>query len=99
MPESSCLIADREAERSSMRTTSVQRTTGALLAVLVALGPAHSAAESVTMVSYGGSYADACEEAYLKPFTARTGIEVTLDDYNGGLSQVPVRIPWGAFRR
>ena len=40
------------------------------------------------MVSWGGSYTDACEEAYLKPFTAHTGIEVTLDDYNGGLSQV-----------
>ena len=40
------------------------------------------------MVSWGGSYTDACEEAYLKPFTAHTGIEVTLDDYNGGLSQI-----------
>ena len=78
-----------------MRTTSVHRTTGALLAVLVALGPAHSAAESVTMVSYGGSYADACKEAYLKPFTAHTGIEVTLDDYNGGLSQVRSQVEAG----
>ena len=46
---------------------------GLLLALLVVLGPGYSAAESVTVVSWGGSYTDACEEAYLKPFAADTG--------------------------
>ena len=71
-----------------MRATTVNRTASVLLALLAALGTAHAAAESVTVVSWGGSYADACEMAYLKPFAADTGIEVTLDDYSGGLSQI-----------
>ena len=66
-----------------------------LLAVLLAFGPAHAMAESVTVVSWGGSYTDACEEAYLKPFAAETGIDVTLDDYNGGLSQVRSQVEAG----
>ena len=49
----------------------------------------------MTVVSWGGSYADACEEAYLKPFAAATGIEVTLDDYNGGLSEIRSQVEAG----
>ena len=64
------------------------RMTSVLLAALAGFGAACSVAESVTVVSWGGSYAKACEEAYLKPFAAETGIEVLLDDYNGGLSQI-----------
>ena len=58
------------------------------IALLAGLGAALSWAESLTVVSWGGSYAKACEEAYLKPFAAETGIQVLLEDYNGGLSQV-----------
>ena len=76
--------------RSQPAPTYTFRPGRLLLAVLLAFGPAHAMAESVTVVSWGGSYTDACEEAYLKPFAAETGIEVTLDDYNGGLSQVRV---------
>ena len=77
-----------------MCATSVNPIASGLLTALVALGPA-SSAESVTVVSWGGSYADACEEAYLKPFAADTGIEVTLDDYSGGLSQIRSQVEAG----
>ena len=60
-----------------MRTIPVYRMTRLLLAALVGFGPAYTAAESVTVVSWGGSYADACEEAYLKPVAAETGVEVS----------------------
>ena len=83
-------MADR-----NMRATPMDRVTRLLLAALVGFGPVYSAAESVTVVSWGGSYADACEEAYLKPFAAETGIEVLLDDYNGGLSQVRSQVEAG----
>ena len=83
-------MADR-----NMRAAPVDRVTRLLLAALVGFGPVYSAAESVTVVSWGGSYADACEEAYLKPFAAETGIEVLLDDYNGGLSQVRSQVEAG----
>ncbi|MCY3813228.1 MAG: ABC transporter substrate-binding protein [Gammaproteobacteria bacterium] len=74
-----------------MRATSINQVAG----VLLGLGAAYSAAESVTVVSWGGSYADACEEAYLKPFAAATGIDVTLDDYSGGLSQIRSQVEAG----
>ena len=80
-----------------MRAPRVCRTTTVLLAALAGFGPASSAAESVTVVSWGGSYANACEEAYLKPFAAATGIEVLLDDYNGGLSQVRSQVETGGL--
>ena len=78
-----------------MRATTVNRTASVLLALMATLGTAYAADESVTVVSWGGSYADACEEAYLKPFAAETGIEVTLDDYSGGLSQIRSQVEAG----
>ena len=52
-------------------------------------------AQAITVVSFGGSYARASQEAYHKPFTEETGIEVRLDDYNGGLAQVRAQIEAG----
>ena len=54
-----------------------------------------SHAESITVVSFGGSYARACQEAYHKAFTEETGIEVRLEDYNGGLAQVRAQVDAG----
>ena len=53
-------------------------------------------AQSVTVVSWGGSYARACEEAYHKAFTEETGIEIRLEDYNGGLAQIRAQVDAGA---
>jgi len=63
---------------------------------LLAFLPGTLAAESITVVSWGGSYARACVEAYHKAFTAETGIEVLLEDYNGGLAQVRAQVDAGA---
>lgn len=49
-------------------------------------------AQHVTVVSWGGSYARACEEAIFKPFEAETGIEVRVEDYNGGLAQIRAQV-------
>ena len=65
-------------------------------ASLLAFLPGALAAESITVVSWGGSYARACVEAYHKAFTAETGIEVLLEDYNGGLAQVRAQADAGA---
>ena len=67
----------------------------ALLAGFASL-PAAARAESVTVVSWGGSYAKACEKAYHEPFTAETGIEVRLESYNGGLAQVRAQAETGS---
>jgi putative spermidine/putrescine transport system substrate-binding protein len=52
-------------------------------------------AESLTMVSWGGSYSRACEKAYYRPFTEETGIQVREEDYNGGLAQIRAQVETG----
>ena len=52
--------------------------------------------ESITVVSYGGSYARACVLGYHESFTAETGIQVNLEDFNGGLAQIRAQVEAGA---
>ena len=70
----------------------------ALPALLTALVGLHAGcgADTVTVVSWGGSYAAACEKAYHEPFTAETGIGVSLESYNGGLAQVRAQVETGS---
>ena len=56
------------------------------IATLSMAGALATAEDSLTVVSWGGSYATASVEGYHKAFTAETGIEIKLDDYNGGLA-------------
>ena len=64
-----------------------------MLAFLCACAaPGSLLAQHVTVVSWGGSYARACEEAIFKPFEAETGIEVRVEDYNGGLAQIRAQV-------
>ena len=55
-----------------------------------------SAEESLTVVSWGGSYGRASQLAVLDPFTAETGIEVRIEDYNGGLAEVRAQVETGS---
>lgn len=66
-----------------------------LAAALLAADCAAPAGRSVTVVSWGGSYAQAITRAYLDPFAAATGIDVRLDDYNGGLAQIRAQVETG----
>ena len=50
---------------------------------------------SLTVISWGGSYGQAVTKAYLEPFAAATGIDVRLDDYNGGLAQIRAQVETG----
>jgi putative spermidine/putrescine transport system substrate-binding protein len=46
------------------------------------------AQEAITAVSWGGAYGKSQIEAYYKPYTAKTGVTINSEDYNGGLAQV-----------
>ena len=76
------------------RRTAIAVVLWPLLALLAPAGGI--SAESITVVSWGGSYARACQEAYHKGFTEETGIEVLLEDYNGGLAQIRAQVDAGA---
>ena len=53
------------------------------------------AQESLTVVSWGGAYTRSQVEAYHKPFTKKTGIAITSEDYNGGLAQIKAQVESG----
>ena len=66
----------------------------ALLAATQGAAPLH-AEESLTVVSWGGSYGRASRLATLEPFAAETGIEVRVEDYNGGLAEIRAQVETG----
>ena len=52
-------------------------------------------AETLTVVSWGGSYEQASRKAIFEPFSRETGIEVRVEVYNGGLAQVRAQVETG----
>ncbi len=54
------------------------------------------AEETVTVVSFGGAFAQACVDGYHKEFEEETGIKIKLEDYNGGLAQVRAQVDAGS---
>ena len=66
------------------------------LGLVVLVFPA--VAEQLTVVSWGGSYAKACNDGYIDPFAKSTGIKVHIADYNGGLAQVRAQVDSGNVR-
>ena len=51
--------------------------------------------DSLTVASWGGSYARAFQKAQHEPFTAETGIDIRLESYNGGLAQIRAQVESG----
>ena len=75
-----------------MRTFPLLRRT-ALLACLALLGG--GSAETLTLVSWGGSYEQVSRKAILEPFSKETGIDIRVEVYNGGLAQVRAQVETG----
>lgn len=50
------------------------------------------AAEKLTIVTYGGSLAAAQTKAAITPFSDKTGIKITLEDYSGGIAQLKAQV-------
>jgi len=50
---------------------------------------------SITVVSWGGSYARASVKAYHERFEQATGIRIKLEEYSGGLAQVRAQVETG----
>ncbi len=66
------------------------------LAVIAAFSAgAANAADSLTIVSWGGAYTKSQVEAYHKPWEEKTGIKINSEDYNGGLAQVKAQVESG----
>ncbi len=70
-------------------------TTVAAAAVLAVGMAASASADSLVVVSWGGAYTKSQIEAYHKPFTKQTGIEINSEDYSGGLAEVRAQVEAG----
>ena len=67
-----------------------------ILACLTLFAVPLSGAGEVVVVNFGGSYEKACDEGYYKAFTAETGIEVKIDQYDGSLAQIRAQVESGS---
>ena len=66
------------------------------MATVACLGLAGSAsAETLTVVSWGGSYEQASRKAIIEPFSRETGIDIRVETYNGGLAQIRAQVETG----
>ncbi|MEX3776404.1 ABC transporter substrate-binding protein [Pseudomonas sp. MYb118] len=54
-----------------------------------------SAAEKLTVVSFGGNNRQAQEKAFYQPFTAEKKVAITADDYNGEMAKIRVMADTG----
>lgn len=72
-------------------------TTAAATALMLA-GTTAPAAESLTVVSWGGAYTRSQVKAYHEPFTKKTGVNILSEDYNGGLAQIKTQVESGNIR-
>ena len=75
-----------------MTTFLLLRRTTVLASLLFA---SSATAETLTVVSWGGSYEQASRKAILDPFSKETGIDIRVDIYNGGLAQVRAQVETG----
>lgn len=56
---------------------------------------AAQAADTLTIVSWGGAYTKSQIEAYHKPYIKKTGITINSEDYSGGLAEVKAQVEAG----
>lgn len=70
--------------------TRVNSTGRKLLAAtgFLALSLPASAADNLTVVTYGGAFEKAVIKAYLEPFAAKTGANIVREQYDGGLAKL-----------
>jgi putative spermidine/putrescine transport system substrate-binding protein len=64
----------------------------AAMGTVLALGVS---AQTITVTSYGGAYGKSQVEVMHKPFTAKTGVKVLSEDYNGGLAEIRAQVKTG----
>jgi len=69
-------------------------TLAAAGALVLGMGIASQAqaASKLTVVSWGGAYTKSQVEAYHKPFSKKTGIQILSENYSGGLAEVKAQV-------
>lgn len=71
------------------------KTWGALASAMVASLAWNAQAQTLTVTSWGGAYGKSQLEAMHKPYTAKTGVKILSEDYNGGLAEIRAQVKTG----
>ena len=66
-----------------------------IIALVLVLTAISAAAETLTIVSWGGAYEYSQNEAYFKPFSAQTGIDINIERYDGGIAELRQQVESG----
>lgn len=82
--------------RTAYMTTSGLALAGLTALALIANKPA-VAADSLTIVSWGGAYSMSQREAFYKPFAKDTGIEVVEEEYNGEIAKIRAMVESNSY--
>ena len=67
----------------------------ALLLLFASACGSDNTSRTITTVSWGGSYGDAIHEGVNIPFIESTGINIKVEDYNGGLAEIRAQVEIG----
>lgn len=67
-------------------STSLIKTT--IAACTVGVFGAAQAADTISVVTFGGAYETAAKNAFFEPFTAKTGAQFSTESYDGGLAKL-----------
>lgn len=78
-----------------MIVNSLLRSCAPVILAAALVVPAMAQDRAITVVSFGGSYAESQKEAYLAPFQQETGIKANMVDYNGGLGEIRAQVETG----
>jgi putative spermidine/putrescine transport system substrate-binding protein len=65
------------------------------VAVAATLCAAGASAQQITVTSWGGAYTKSQAAAMHEPFTAKTGVKILSEDYNGGLAELRAQVKTG----
>lgn len=66
-----------------------------LAGTVMAGGLSAIAADSLTIVSWGGAYSDSQREAFYKPYSKDTGTQIIEEEYNGELAKIRAMVEAG----
>jgi len=74
--------------KATLVRTSLTGIAGLTLAAASLFAATAHAADTISVVTFGGAYEAAAKKAFFEPFTAATGIGFSTESYDGGLAKL-----------
>lgn len=72
-----------------------QKLVFAIAALLLGAAMPLAAAETLTVVSFGGAYGKAQKQHMIDPYMAKSGTKILFEDYKGGIAEIKAQVTAG----